>query len=182
MSTVFCWLFWIIVLTFGGYIVNRILFWTGAFIWEWSKQMMFDGEIWFDEGTTIADICDDIKYEDGYNHDGAYMRENYYTDSYSSVNMTKWVPGVNIMFAVGTFCINIIGFILALLVGLLRLLIIFCRDILWPYFLKWICKGIVKIVMALCWVLTKLRIVNFYFYLKKIYQKTIYNLLHLRIA
>jgi hypothetical protein len=182
MSTVFCWLFWIVVLTFVGYIVSRILFWTGAFIWQWSIILLFDGDLWFDEGTTIKDICNEIKYEDGCDHDGAYNRENYYTDSYSSDNMTKWVPGVNVIFAAATFCLFIIGFVLALFVGIIRLLVIFCRDILWPYFLKWICKGIIKIAMALCWILAKLRIVNFYFYLKKIYQKAIYNLLHLRIA
>jgi hypothetical protein len=180
MSTLLTWIFWIVILTFGGYIVNRILFWTGAFIWQWSKQVMFEGEIWFDEGTTIVDICNDIKYQDGYkqtrNHD------NYYKDSYSLVNTTKWVPGVNIMFSVAMFCINIIGFALALLCEALRLTIIFCRYILCPYCLKWVFKGIIKIVKALCWVLVKLRIVNFYFYLKKIYQKTIYNLLHSRIA
>ena len=85
-------------------------------------------------------------------------------------------------FSVAVLCIYIIEIILALLVGIMRLLIIFGVDILWPYFLKWICEGIVKAVMALYRIFTKLRIVNFYFYLKKVYKKTIYNLLHLRIA
>lgn len=182
MSTIFYWLFWIAISIFGGCVINRILFWTGEFIWKWSKRIMFQGKIWFDKGTTIKDICDNIKYEDGYDHDGYYNHENYYTDLYSSVNGIKWIPILNIAFAMAIFCIDIIETIFALLVGIIRLLIIFYVYILWPYFLKWICEGIVKAVMALYCVLNKLRIVNFYFYLKKVYQKTIYNLLHLRIA
>lgn len=143
---------------------------------------MFHVKIWFDKGTTIKDICDNIKYKDGYDHDGYYNCENYYTNLYSLINGIKWIPILNITFSVAAFYIDIIEIILALLVGIIRLLIIFCVDILWPYFLKWICEGIVKAVMALYCILTKLRIANFYFYLKKIYQKTIHNLLHLRIA
>ena len=139
--TILDWFYLIILLIIGGYIYNRVIFFIGAFIWQWSSRIIFINEFWFDKGTSIKDIYNSIKYQDGDNHKGAYNEECYLTDSYGFVSSIRWFPVVNILISTIIFCANILGLILALLVLIIRFLIVILNFI-WKYGLKYVCKGI----------------------------------------
>jgi len=179
--TILNWFYLIILLTFGGYIYNRIIFFIGAFIWQWSKQIISFDEFWFDKGTSIKDIYNSIKYEDGYNHKGAYNEECYLTDSYGIANSFKWFPGINILISTIIFGINILGLILALLVLTIKFLIVILNFI-WKYGLKYVCKGIKYIFNKFLKFLYYINLISFFKYLYNICISIKSKILNFRIA
>ena len=179
--TILDWFYLIILLIFGGYIYNRIIFFIGAFIWQWSSQIISFNKFWFDKGTSIKDIYNSIKYEDGDNHKGAYNEECYLNDSYGFVRSIRWFPIVNILISTIIFCANILGLLFALLIILIRLLIIIILFI-WKYGLKYVCKSIKYCFNKFLKFLYYINLISFFKYLYNICISIKSKILNFRIA
>ena len=162
----YCWIYLFIILTFFGYIYNRIIFWIGAFIWEWSANVIFGSDYWFTTGTTIKSLMDDIRYKEGEYHSSYYPEEN---DAYVTVSCVRWIAGFNILSASVMFLLNIIGFVGALACIFGR----FIGLVIWGL---WICIGqyiykFIKICIKYIWLfLVKIKVVSF---LVSLYRVTI---------
>ncbi len=139
--TVLDWIYISILIIIGGYIYNRIIFFIGGFIWQWARCIIYTDKFWFSKGTTIKDIYNLIKYQDGYNHKGAYNEECYLNDSYALSSGIRWFPVINILISTIIFGINILGLIIALSVLIIKFLIVILNFI-WKYGLKYVYKGV----------------------------------------
>lgn len=162
----YCWIYLFIILTFFGYLYNRIIFWVGAFIWEWSSNVIYGDGYWFDKGTTIKSIIENIRYKDREFHTSYYPEEN---DSYVTVSQVRWIAGINILTASVVFLFNIIGFLAALacILGRFIGLIIWC---LWIYIGQYIYKFIKICIKYIVLFLVKIKVVSF---LVSLYRVTI---------
>lgn len=113
MSTIFYWLFWIAILIFGGYVINRFAFWIGICIKIWCEEVIFKHQLWFSKGTTVKDICDrahnSISLNFGY-IDKINKEDLYATDD-TTYNMLKricWVPFINGIFSLGILILDVL--------------------------------------------------------------------------
>ena len=120
----YCWILFIIILSIGGCIINRILFWTGAFIWEWSRNSVL-GYYWFEKGTTIESLMNKIRFDNYINYNDKKLNKLYNTetDSYESTSAVKYIPIINVIMGLIIFSFNIIGFILCMIFNLIKLII-----------------------------------------------------------
>ena len=156
--TWYCWIYFFIILTFFGYLYNRIIFWIGAFIWEWSANVIFGNEYWFTTGTTIKSLMEDIRYKEGEFRSSYYHKEN---DAYITVSCARWIAGLNILTASVVFLLNIIGFAGALLCILCRFIgLIICG--LWICIGQYIYKFIKICIKYIGVFLVKIKIVSLY--------------------
>jgi len=182
MNIILTWIFWIVVLTFGGYIYNRIIYFVGAILWQFAENIIYYDRLWFNEGTTIKDVYMQIKYKDGIDHNGAYNQEYYYNDLYNGANMTKWIPGINIFVSTCCFTSYVIGFIFATILMIIKGIIIFCTKILYTYFLKYIIKVVKYIWNVLVKIYKSVRLNVLISKIKTFYHNIIFKLQNLRIA
>lgn len=176
--TWYCWIYLFIILTFFGYLYNRIIFWIGAFIWEWSSNVMFGDEYWFTPGTTIKSLMDDIRYKEGQFHSSYYPEEN---DAYFTVSNVRWLAGFNILTASVVFLMNIIGFAGALICILCRFikLIIWC---LWICIGQYIYKFIKICIKYIGLFLVKIKVVSFFVSLYRVTINIHNKILNFEIA
>ena len=113
MSTIFYWLFWIVISIFGGCVINRILFWIGICIKIWCEEVIFKHRLWFSKGTTVKDICDrahnSISLNFGY-IDKINKEDLYATDdtTYNILKRIRWVPFINGIFSLGILVLDVL--------------------------------------------------------------------------
>jgi len=165
---IFEYLFWISLLAFGGYIYNRTIFWIGSFIYVFANRLLRNySTFWFDRGTTILDILNEVKYK--------------YDDRYRAVNDVRWIPGINIIISTLVFSIDILKFMWAIWLKIFCYIIVL-GSYFWKYILKYIYKSLVYCLSKINIFIKKLQIINLLIYLKNLYTISINKLLRLRIA
>lgn len=173
------WIFWIVVLTFGGYIYNRIVYWISAIIWELSMRLIYNNSWWFYKNTTLYNLYCNIKYSDGVPPSPGFEAYAKFNDGYEFSYITRWLPGINIITASISFCLSILMYALGLLIMTLRLIYWIIGMILYPYFFKYVIIYIWKVFVKLC---KFMHISNLFNFMKSTYNNTILKLQNLRIA
>lgn len=127
-------IFWVSILTFVvtfvGYIYNRIIYWIGAFFSNLADEIIINDNLWFSKNTTIKDIYYWSKYKDGYPPNSIVECYRDYCDGYFLANNYRWIPGFNIFIATIIFICYMSKFTFALFVLFLRLV--------YKYFLKYV--------------------------------------------
>lgn len=140
------WFILLLIIWIVGYSLNRIVFWIGAFLWNWCENLWFCNIWWYYPDTTIKDIIDNIKYK--YPNDPRNSWLPDYTDSYEIAATYRWVPILNIIgIVIGLLMIT--GFILTLVIQLIKYIligIIYIIRCLWDICLHYIWEFIVKII------------------------------------
>ena len=126
------WISWLLIIWVAGYLINRITFWIGAFLWSWSELVIFHHRFWYTKNTTIRNIIINIKYKYPEEVNSYYP---LYNDFYECANFIKWVPGINLIGA-SYGILMIIGFI-GTVIGIIVFYILY---LLWKYFLSYIWK------------------------------------------
>lgn len=100
--------FWIII----GYIVSipigRILFYSAAILHNWCIMVTFGNQYWYNKGTTIKDIYDEISKGD-----------NFIIGA-----ETKYTPLTNILFPLVWLFGELLFFVLIIIISIIRLIII----------------------------------------------------------
>lgn len=140
------WFIFLLIIWIAGYLLNRIVFWIGAFLWNWCENIWFYDRWWYYPGTTIKDIIGDIKYKDPNDPRNSWLPD--YTDSYESAYFVRWVPILNIT-GIIIGLLFIVGFILTLIIQLIKYIligIIYVIKWLWEICLHYIWEFIIKII------------------------------------
>lgn len=135
---------WILLVYFLCYILNRVLWWVGSFLWDWSKNVIFLHEYWYDEGTTLREIVDNIKYKDPINSPFKYIR--IYNDAYEYSYYTRWIPLMQ-LYGIFSGIIMILGFISTLIFIILKFIFYIIYLIIyfsWKYCISHVCIFIYK--------------------------------------
>lgn len=181
MNTILIYIFWASILTFVGYVYNKIIYWIGAFFSNWADEIIINDNLWFSKNTTIKDIYYWSKYKNGYPSNSIVECYRDYCDGYLLVNDYRWIPGFNILTATIMFICYISKFTFALLYLFIKL-IIFFSCVLWEYCLKWIWLSIKYISKLIYSLMIKLKLNNLYFYIKEKYNNAINILFNLKIS
>lgn len=140
------WFIFLLIIWIAGYLLNRTVFWIGAFLWNWCENIWFCDRWWYYPDTTIKDIIGDIKYKDPDDPRNSWLPD--YKDSYDAASFSRWIPILN-MTGIIIGLLMITGFILTLIIQLIKYIligIIYVIRWLWDICLHYIWEFIVKII------------------------------------
>jgi len=99
--------FWFIIGYIISIIVSRILLYSAAVLHNWCIMALWDNKYWYDKGTTIKDIYNDISTG----------------DNFKSGNEAKFGPLVNIIFPLLWLCGELLFLCLVIIVLIVRLIV-----------------------------------------------------------
>jgi len=130
--------FWIIIGYIISTIVGRILFYSAAILHNWCMMALVDGQYWYDSGTTINDIYEEIS-------EG---------DNFKSGNEIKYGPLANILFPLIWLLGELAFFTLIILIIFIILVIFICiilHKIIYVKCLSKILRPIYKCLSNINW-------------------------------
>lgn len=116
-------LYWSIIIYFACYICGRILSYVAAILHYWSTNVLEYWQLWFDKGTTIKSLYEDIS-------SGGNFIQMY---------EIRFVPIMNLLMPAVWLLGEIVFFIFVIIIHLIRYLLYIC-EIFYTYILSPIIK------------------------------------------
>jgi len=131
-------IFWIIIGYIISTIVGRILFYSAAILHNWCMMALVDAQYWYDSGTTINDIYEEIS-------EG---------DNFKCGNEIKYGPLANILFPLTWLFAELLLLIIVILVSFIRLTIFIIGllyEIIWVMCLSKLLRPVFKYLSKVDW-------------------------------